>query len=998
MKRSTFFITAVVAAMLLAGAAAFAQEQAGGIEGVVSDQGGAQLPGVTVEAVGPAGRLAAVTDVRGEYRFPRLSPGAYTITATLEGFTTSEVTNVKLALGKILRVNFVLQAGKFLEAVTVVAEPATIDVSQSATSISITREQMDLLPKGRDFSTLVTMAPGASNETFLSGISVNGASGAENRFVIDGVDTTNPFSGLQAQPLVTDVIEEVQVKSAGYAAEYGGSLGGVINAITRSGGNEFHGAVNAYYNSSSWDGKQRPTNYEANCPPAGDCTITYRKDDSTRLEPGFQIGGPILRNKLWFYAAYQPAFTTIDRTPIGSSTSYREKDTVNYFIANLKGNAGASFLYKFAANLSPAKSDGVLPNQDGSTPSNAPLGIVTQTPRQSFSAYADWMATTNFLLTGQAGYFKTDSNQSGNVGTTRYSFVQGPIPVPTTDPRYRPTGYSNIPAASYTLSAYDLWERYEGKLEASWYVEAAGSHQIKAGVNYARATNNVLSGENGNLFRFYWGRSDPYGMGVKGTYGALAVRDYRTQGSATDTNWSIFLQDSWVVLKNLTINYGLRAEKEDVPNYGYNQDPTLPKYIARWNFGDKLAPRIGFAWDVLNNQKLKVYGSYGDYFDIMKLDMSRESFGGDRWIAYLYPLNTLDWQTINAGCTIVDNIPAHNPCPALGTPVTDDLRAPTDPRTGIDPNLKPMQQRQWTLGADYRLTPQSFVSARYVDNHLLYTIEDIGYLVCSTPTTCAEEYKTGNPGHGFVLSPSLPAGVPQQAPAIRNYKAFELSYNRRFTDNWSLTVNYTYSHLTGNYSGLASSDEFGRDNPNVERSFDGLAYGYDQNGHLVDGVLNTDRPHALQVLASYRFNFGTQIGVGQTWVSGTPVTTIADFNGVDFFPKGRGDLGRTPNITQTDLYIAQPFKVAKDINLEVSLNVINLFDQKAVTRIYSYPWRADICDVSPDCDGSSQWYFQNVVPYNVDQYMANQPKDPFYKHAYAWQAGRAVRLGLKLTF
>jgi hypothetical protein len=1005
MRKSCKWITLVVALLLTAGIAV-AQEQVGSIEGVVSDPQGQPLPGATVEATGPVGKLMATTGMKGEYRFPRLPSGSYTLAARLEGYATVEMSNIDLVVGKTLTVNFTLQFGKFAEAIVVAADQAAIDVKSNANAITLTSDMLDMLPQGTDYTSVVTLAPGAADEPALSGISMNGASGAENRFVVDGVDTTDPFYGTEAQPVRLDFIQELQVKSAGYQAEYGGSLGGVINAITKSGGNEFAGTIRAYYTDSDWGGSQRMNLYEALCPPEGDCHITYNKDDTTRLEPGFQLGGPAVRDKLWFFVAYQPAIVKYKRNPLNTSSTFHEKDTINYFTANLKGNAGPSFLYKITANMSPAKEDGVLPARDGSTPADAPLDIISKYPRESYSAYADWMLSDKFLLTGQASYFGKDSKQSGNVGTTRYYFRNGDIcdfGVCSGDPLYEPPGYSNIPNASYFLDTYDKWERYEGKLEASWFFEGAGSHEVKAGVNYQRAKNDVLSGEHGNLFEIRWGLTDRYGLGVIGTYGSVAVRSYQTQGKAVDKNWAFYLQDSWAILDNLTINYGVRAEKEDVPNYGHNQDPTLPEYIAQFNFSDKLAPRVGFAWDVLKDQSLKIYGSYGKYFDIMKLDTARQSFGGDRWITYVYPLDTLDWPSLNAGCSIVDNNPAHNPCPNLGTPATRDLRKPTDPRTGIDPNLHPMEQRQWTLGADYALSTKSILSARYIDNKLLYTIEDIGYLVCSTPTTCEEEYITGNPGHGIVVANTLP-GLPPQAPAIRNYKAFELSYNRRFADDWMLTVNYTYSRLRGNYSGLASSDEFsaatlqGRNDPNIERYFDGLVFGYDAKGHLVDGPLATDRPHALQAYGAYRAPWGTMFGLSETWVSGTPITTIAFFNGVDFFPFGRGDQGRTPNVTQTDLFVSHPFKLGGNLQLEINLNVLNAFDQKTVTHVYSYKWRSDICDESPDCDFSNQWYFGQLVPYNPDTYMANADKDPFYKVPDAYQAPRVVRLGLKLSF
>jgi hypothetical protein len=986
------FVIALVAALFVS-VGAFAQEQSGSISGIVADKDGAALPGATVEATGPSGTMAAITDTDGQYNFRRLASGKYKLAAKLDGFVTAEVPGVDLTLGKELKVNFTLQPGSFEEAITVAAENVVIDVTKSATATSIRREDIELLPRGRDFTSVVSQAAGASDEAFLGGISIDGASGSENRFVMDGVDTTHPQDGTSGQNMITDFIEEVQVKTAGYNAEYGGALGGVINAITKSGGNDFHGWVGAYYADSSWNGDQRKTPYEDNCADGGDCTITYNKDDQTRVEPGFALGGPILRDKLWFYLGYQPTIVSTDRTPLESSETFGQDQTLQYFTGNIKGNLGTNFLYKFAANLSPSTTEGVLPAQDGTTPAGTNLAIDTDYERESYSLYADFIPSSNFLMSARVGYYLADVSTSGVTDTTRYYFRNGTIPVPQSDPLYRPTGWSSVPSGSFNSTDFDKWTRESAGLDGSFFFNLAGSHAAKFGVQYEKISNDVATGEHGNLFEIRWGLPDRFGAGVIGTYGSVHVRRFGTFGSATSENYAIFLQDSWSITKNFTVNYGVRTEQEKVPNYGYQTDPTLPEYAIEFDFQDKIAPRLGFAWDVMSDQRLKIYGDYGTYYDITKLEMPRGSFGADKWIAYLYPLNTTDWTTLNAGCTISTNNPAVNPCPNLGTPVTRDLRHPTDPRTAIDPDLQPMENREFQLGAEYQLNQNSMIGARYVNKTLINTIEDIGYLDAEGN----EIYTTGNPGKGLVAGDPDGAGpIPPQPEAIRDYQALELTYNRRFADNWSLRASYTYSELTGNYSGLASSDEFGRTDPNVARYFDGLVYGFDDHGALVDGELNTDRPHAVELQGIYRFPWNMSIGVNTSWRSGTPTTTTAFYNGVDFFPKGRNDMGRTDDLTQTDLFIAQPFKIGS-FGFEVNLNVINLFDEDTATRQYNYAWETDICDNDVNCDTTNAYYFGQLVPYDVDDLMG--PADsPFYGKDYAWQSARTVRLGLKFTF
>ena len=362
-------VAALALVALFAVAPAGAQEQVGAIEGSVTDESGAVLPGATVEAVSAGGtRLAGTTNESGAFRFPRVPPGTYVVVAKLDGFNPAEVTNVTVRLGDTAIANITLAVGAVSETISVVGEAGQVDVKSSATAASISAEQIELLPKGRDFTGVATQAAGASNEGFLGGISIDGASGSENRFVIDGVDTTHPQDGVSGQNMVTDFVEEVQVKSAGYAAEYGGSVGGVISAVTKSGTNEFKGWVGMYYGDSSMNGDERATPYRSD--PS--LYRTFDKDDTTTIEPGFAIGGPIAQDAAWFYVGYTYTEADIDRTPDPTASrpspgTYNRNDKSEYLTGNIKGNVGSQFLYKVSANLSPRTIDGNLPNKDGST-------------------------------------------------------------------------------------------------------------------------------------------------------------------------------------------------------------------------------------------------------------------------------------------------------------------------------------------------------------------------------------------------------------------------------------------------------------------------------------------------------------------------------------------------------------------------------------------------------------------------------------------------------
>ena len=265
-------LAALVAVALLVALPVVAQEQRGSIDGVVKDAQGGAIVGATVtaqlasaleaksERVYGAG-ISVVTDANGAYRFASLAPGRYEITATLSGFAPAKVQNIDLRLGQQLNIPLTLSPGGLTETVQVVAESPLIAITQSARSTSIRAEEIDKMPKGRDFVTLVTQAPGANMEakSGTNAIMIDGSSGGENRWIIDGAESTDIVHGNQGKTMVTDFVEEVQVKSSGYTAEYGGSTGGVINVLSKSGTNQWRGDALLYYQSDSLDSDPRPT-------------------------------------------------------------------------------------------------------------------------------------------------------------------------------------------------------------------------------------------------------------------------------------------------------------------------------------------------------------------------------------------------------------------------------------------------------------------------------------------------------------------------------------------------------------------------------------------------------------------------------------------------------------------------------------------------------------------------------------------------------------------
>jgi len=401
-------------------------------------------------------------------------------------------------------------------------------------------------------------------------------------------------------------------------------------------------------------------------------------------------------------------------------------------------------------------------------------------------------------------------------------------------------------------------------------------------------------------------------------------------GDIHTNGFGIFIQDAWTIGRNVTLNLGVRTDKEEIPSY------TEGNQGIKFGFGDKISPRAGFAWDILGNGKWKGYGSWGIFYDTSKLEMPRGLFGSEHSVTYYYTLDTFNWPAIQC-----DHPPVSGPnCP--GTYIEQvDFRHAANASDNflIDPNLKPIRTREFTLGLDRELNQRLSLGVRYSRKRFDRTIEDTGVLVPNV----GEVYRITNPSEGIgenVLRDFVGCTTcPNQPKPTRNYDGVEFRLIKRFSDRWSLTSTYVYSRIWGNYSGLTSSDENNRNSPSVNRFFDGQYYSFDHKGRPVFGLLQTDRPHIFQVLGTYDLPWGTGFGLHWYIGSGTPLQTQMSEKGIPFFPFGRGDLGRTPVLTETDLQVSHAFRMWGDHDLTIALNIDNLFDQKIVTRRATTPYR-----------------------------------------------------------
>ena len=300
-------ISAFVLVLALAITAhATAQERFGTLQGRVTDQQAAPIPGVTVSvtSLSSGETRTFVTDANGQFVASDLNPGRYKVLFELAGFTRVERPDVSVALGRTFEVNTQMTVGGVTESVQVTAEASPlVDNRSTLIAHNVSAEEFDRLPKGRSFQSIALTAPSVNSGEVEGGFQVNGASGAENGFTVDGITTNSLINGQSRQNTVFEYLQEVQVKTSGISAEYGGALGGVISAVTKSGGNVFRGEGHYYYEGSALAvGPVKRLVLD----PTTEATGFYVQDHENKnrqSEFGGSIGGPILRDRLFFYGS-----------------------------------------------------------------------------------------------------------------------------------------------------------------------------------------------------------------------------------------------------------------------------------------------------------------------------------------------------------------------------------------------------------------------------------------------------------------------------------------------------------------------------------------------------------------------------------------------------------------------------------------------------------------------------------------------------------------------
>ena len=411
-------------------------------------------------------------------------------------------------------------------------------------------------------------------------------------------------------------------------------------------------------------------------------------------------------------------------------------------------------------------------HQDGTGNPSADYSIDEIVPNYSASASVDYMPGGRAYLSARTGYFFRDAYNQGVYQGDRYIYRTSSQNLSGSPADQHPLGFTNVPSNVSRDRARG--PHYSFQVDGTVTFAAAGRHQMKGGVQFDRVGIDALTGATGNVINLFWGQRF---TGVQGRYGYYTVgsndvapnRGLIIAGRATVNNVGLFLQDEWALGSRLTLHAGLRTENEHVPSL--SNDPSIPRTAIHFGFGDKLAPRLGLAWDATGDRKTKVFGSWACSTTSPSCRSRRGSAGsgrrcsGTRWTART---SRRSWTTR----------PARPACPGTLIGSVSPIAPINDPAAdGIDPALDQMRLQEIVIGAEREIAPAVALSARYMHKQLDRALEDV-----ATQDAESEPFiRIANPGFGaaseFYPGDGLsPLALPR---AVRDYDALEIALERR---------------------------------------------------------------------------------------------------------------------------------------------------------------------------------------------------------------------------
>lgn len=672
------FALVLVLGFLGSAAPALAQTSFGTFRGAIADEQGGVLPGVTVTARQTATNTTqvAVTGEVGQYFIPNLPPGPYELTFELSGFNTVKQ-QVQLRVGQDLTLNVVLNVGTVQESVQVVGESVPV-LTQSTIATVISNKQIDDLPTiSRDFSALAKLAPGttASGMTGATaagtGISISGMRPFQNNIIVDGASNLMQFYGRQANDFPQDWVQEFQVLTNSFGAEFGQAAGGVINVITRSGSNVFSGRGYGFFRDDAFDSPPFAGRYVNNEPVFLDKTPPF----SQQRYGGF-LGGPIQKDRLFFFGGVEAL--NLDSSEVLAISEYWRQARPNELTVIPKGTNSVVYLVKADWNISQNNRAYFRYTNTDKSDKNVSLGssaLDTAETRYTFegplwNVMGSWTTTisarafnefrvfygvnkpwilANFA-NGLGGSHLLDADGRGGLNGT---FAQRSYP----GANFGATGFTGLEGESnaYIIDNFSF---------------VLGTHSLKAGVLLSRQTM-FMDVEASHKGRWSFLTDRVFNINDPASYPNSFSGNVAT-GKATLTAWnpSVYIQDTWQPTAALTLNLGIRYDLDRTPaTLNPLIDPYNQRVVARLGGAPPLersrldtnnfSPRLGVVWVPTSDRRTTIRGSFGLFYDQNHFNwtdiMVNETLLSARRVAFTCtsPADNPFWNTADtAGSTV----------------------------------------------------------------------------------------------------------------------------------------------------------------------------------------------------------------------------------------------------------------------------------------------------------------------------------------------------------
>jgi Carboxypeptidase regulatory-like domain len=764
----------------------------GGLQGVVTDSSGAVVPGAQVTVTGNADNRTAATDTAGRWVITGLTPGPYTISVTREGFEKTMAKAITVEINRTNSLSLVLQTGAVAQTVQVDATTTSIDTGSTALSSNLTSSFYSQVPVARNVGSLFYTAPGVANSggSGTANPAIGGATGLENQYIADGVNITDagygglgvwsPIYGSLGTGLNLTFVQEVQVKTGAFEPKYGKGDGGIVQIVTKSGGNAYHGALGIFFAPDAFSSGQRyADNYFQRVNVRGHIASEPQQDASAEI--GGYVPGVHLKDKLFFYGAYNPALNKVywespSVSPFASNGAFTNKTTVNSWAAKVTFKLNDSTSLDASAFADPSKTNGGygVANEDtfpffpqlnvggNSTFSHWNFGTRSETVHLTSSLSPTWQL--DISASAKRSYFTetpvnnvnfiedfTGIRQDAAYFAQGVQYIENPLLHDygfgiDTEKTLNFHGQHTLSAGwGFTHSIYKLTKYYPGAQTPFPTTNISGgqvanftSNPALAGAtaNYAFNLLPAATDDNGNVDCApsrcpYYNGTQVYLQQNRGIFSS-------PNAETSSAYHAIYANDNYALNRYVTFNVGIRWDEEQ-----------LNAVTQAYTFNDNWSPRLGINIDPFGDRKSKVFFNWGRYTQSFPQD------GALRDLSNELDIYNANWKPaadannnviIGPTGTVVPVIDAQHLISGDAAAGSEggNISASGGPSPIFIEHGTKMNLEEEYVGGIERQYKGFVLSARYMDRRLLRIIED-------SSGASPEGALSGNVGQQFVL-------------------------------------------------------------------------------------------------------------------------------------------------------------------------------------------------------------------------------------------------------